>query len=220
MAWSRGGAGTTGRQIVREAVNAAPGDPARLYFVRHGETEWSLSGRHTGRTDIPLTTPGEDGARRLGPWLKEPAFAHVLTSPRLRARRTCELSGLGPNAAIDPDLAEWDYGDYEGLRSAEIERDRPGWSIFRDGCPGGESPRDVADRADRLIARLRATGGAIALFSHGHFGGALAARWIRLPVAIGRNFALSPASLSILSHGARHPDVPVIELWNGVPGFQ
>jgi len=196
------------------------GGPARLYVVRHGETEWSLSGQHTGRTDIPLTAEGEDAARRLAPWLKGVAFAHVLTSPRQRARRTCELSGLRPDAVTEPDLAEWDYGEYEGRRSADIERERPGWDIFRDGCPGGETSEDVASRADRLIAHLSEMGGAIALFSHGHFGCALAVRWIGLPLTHGRNFALSPASLSVLGYGAHHPDTPVITLWNAVPGAQ
>ena len=191
---------------------------ARLFLIRHGETEWSLSGQHTGRTDIPLTADGEAAARRLGPWLEGVAFARVLTSPRQRARRTCELSGLGLGAVTDPDLAEWDYGDYEGRRSADIERDRPGWDVFRDGCPGGETPQDVSDRADRLIARLREVDGATALFSHGHFGCALAVRWIGLPLMHGRSFTLGPASLSVLGYGAHHPDIPVITLWNAVPG--
>jgi broad specificity phosphatase PhoE len=198
-------------------VTAPRTEAPRLYFVRHGETEWSLSGRHTGRTDIPLTAAGEVAARRLQPRLKTIAFAHVLTSPRQRARRTCELAGLGLNAEIIADLAEWDYGEYEGRRSADIERDRPGWSIFRDGCPGGETPRNLADRADRLIASLQAMGGAIALFSHGHFGCALAARWIGLPILNGRNFALNPASLSILGYSAHHPETPVVQLWNAAP---
>ena len=133
--------------------------PVKLYLVRHGETEWSLSGQHTGRTDIPLTPHGEEEARQLTPWLKETAFASVWHSPRQRARKTCELVGLGGLGLSEPDLAEWDYGDYEGLRSADIVKDRPGWNIFRDGCPNGESPAQVAGRAYRLIARLDALDG-------------------------------------------------------------
>jgi broad specificity phosphatase PhoE len=179
----------------------------QLYFIRHGETEWSLSGQHTGRT-VPLTTCGEDEARELGPCLREIQFARVLTSPRQRARRTCELAGLGPAAEIDPDLAEWDYGDYEGQRS--VDR-------FRDGCPRGEMPAQVSDRADRIIAHLRLLNGNVALFSHGQFGCVLAARWIGLPAIEGQHFALGVASLSILGHEPSHPKVRVIALWNAAP---
>ena len=189
----------------------------RLYLVRHGQTAWSLSGQHTGRTDIPLTTRGEAEARELIPWLSHIRFAHVLTSPRQRAQRTCELVGLGPDAVIEPDLAEWDYGEYEGRRSADIRKGRPDWNCFRDGCPGGEMPAQVSDRADRLIERLRTMGGNIALFSHGEFGLALAARWIMLPVVEGQHFLLGTASLSILGYNPSHPDVRVIALWNAVP---
>lgn len=141
--------------------------PLRLYLIRHGETEWSLSGRHTGRTDVPLTARGEDEARALAPRLREIPFAHVLSSPLQRARRTCELTMLGAAAEIEPDLAEWDYGDYEGQRSMDIRKQRPGWNVFRDGCPHGEMPAQVSERADRLIAHLRALDGNVALFSHG-----------------------------------------------------
>lgn len=189
----------------------------RLYFIRHGETAWSLSGQHTGRTDLPLTANGEVQARALAPWLAATQFAHVLTSPRQRAARTCELAGLGTNAEIDPDLAEWDYGDYDGLRTDEIHKTRPGWNVYRDGCPGGESPRQISDRADRLVARLRLLVGNIALFSHGQFGTVLAARWIGLPVIKGQHFAVYPASLGILSYSPNHPDRPMIELWNALP---
>lgn len=199
---------------------ASQSAPVRLALVRHGETEWSLSGRHTGRTDIALTPRGEEGARELAPLLQSIAFARVLTSPRDRAQRTCALAGLGARAEIAPDLAEWDYGDYEGLRSAEIETQRPGWNIFRDGCPHGESPAQVAARADRLIDSVRASGGEIALFTHGHFGRALAARWIGLPVAEGRHFALGVASLSILGFESSHPETPAITLWNFSPSSQ
>lgn len=184
------------------------------YLIRHGETEWSLSGQHTGRTDIPLTIGGEAEAQSLQPLLGAITFSAVLTSPLQRARRTCDLTGLGATGEIDPDLAEWDYGDYEGLRSSEIHEERPGWSIFRDGCPGGESPADIAHRADRLIARLRSRSGNVALFTHGHFGCALAARWIDLPVIEGQHLLLSTASISILGCHPTHPDVPVIKLWN------
>lgn len=195
----------------------APRRP-RFWLVRHGETAWSLSGQHTGRTDIPLTATGEAEACELGHHLRDIRFSSVLSSPRLRALRTCELAGLGGAAEIEPDLVEWDYGDYEGLRSAEIRTARPTWDIFRDGCPHGESPAEISDRADRLIARLGALSGNVALFSHGQFGAVFAARWIGLPVAAGEHFALGPASLCILSHNPHHPKVRVIELWNAAPG--
>ena len=191
--------------------------PLSLYMVRHGQTEWSLSGQHTGRTEIPLTPHGEAEARLLAPWLQRVAFTRVLTSPRQRAQRTCALAGLS-GAEIEPDMAEWDYGDYEGIRSADIHKQRPGWDIFTDGCPGGESPAQVSARADRLIARLAAMGGNVALFSHGHFGVVLAARWIGLPVAEGKHLLLSTASLNILGYNPSHPDIPVIALWNSTPG--
>ena len=186
----------------------------RIYLIRHGETEWSLSGQHTGRTDIPLTAPGEDGARELGQRLRDIPFARVLTSPRQRARRTCELAGLGPAAEIEPDLAEWDYGDYEGQRSVDILKGRPEWNLFQDGCPRGETPAQISDRADRFIARLRVLDGNVALFSHGHFGRVLAARWIGLPVSEAQRFLLDTASLSVLGYEHNHVESPVIALWN------
>ena len=186
----------------------------QLYFIRHGETAWSLSGQHTGRTDIALTAHGEDQARELAPLLRRVQFAHVFTSPRQRARRTCELAGLASAAEIEPDIAEWEYGDYEGLRSVDIRKQRPDWNIFRDGCPSGETPQQIADRADRLIAKLVVLNENIALFSHGQFGCVLAARWIGLPVLNGQHFILNPASISILSDNPSHPDVRVIALWN------
>lgn len=188
--------------------------PLRIYMVRHGETEWSFTGRHTGLTDIPLTARGEDEVREWGRRLCDIPFDHVLTSPLQRARRTCELVGLGTRAEIEPDLAEWDYGDDEGLRTADIHKLRPGWNVFRDGCPNGESTEAIAARADRLVRRLRSMNGNIALFSHGHFSAVLAARWIGLPVVEGRHFPLVTASLSILDHDPHHPEVPAIELWN------
>ena len=192
----------------------------RIFFIRHGETEWSLSGQHTGRTDIPLTAHGEDEARELRLRLRDGHFSHVLTSPRQRAQKTCELAGLGPVAELEPELAEWDYGDYEGLRSADIRKERPNWIVFRDGCPHGETPAQISDRADRLIARLQALKGSVALFSHGQFGCVLAARWIGLPVVDGQHFSLGPASLSILTYHPSYPEVRVIELWNAAPPFR
>jgi len=186
----------------------------RLYYIRHGETAWSLTGQHTGVTDIPLTANGEAGARELRPWLERVAFTQVLTSPRQRARRTCELAGLGARAEIEPDLAEADYGDYEGQLSADIEKDLPGWNLFRDGCPNGESPTQISERADRLIARLTGMQGDVALFSHGHLGAMLAARWLELPVLEGRHFPLTTCSVSILGFAAHHPGDRVIDLWN------
>ena len=188
-----------------------------LYLIRHGETEWSMSGQHTGRTDVPLTSSGEQQARALAPWLDGVKFARVLTSPRARARRTCELAGLGAAAETEPKLAEWDYGDYEGRRSIDIRRDRPGWNVFRDGCPGGEAAAQVAGRADCLIVDLSTAEGDIALFSHGEFGSVLAARWIALPPADGQHFSLGPASLSILGHRPGHPEVRSVALWNASP---
>jgi probable phosphoglycerate mutase len=189
----------------------------QLYLIRHGETAWSLSGQHTGHTDIPLTARGENEARTLAPVLREVGFARVLTSPRQRARRTCELAGLGSASEVEPDLAEWDYGEYEGQHTADIRERRPNWDIFRDGCPGGETPAQVSARADRLIARLLPMNGNIALFSHGQFGCVLAARWIGMPTLEGQHFMLSTGSVSVLGFDASHPDVPVIALWNAVP---
>jgi broad specificity phosphatase PhoE len=189
-------------------------EPLSLFIIRHGETEWSLSGRHTGRTDMPLTRQGERDARALGERLRAARITRVFTSPRERARQTCALAGLAPVAAIEPDLAEWDYGDYEGQRSADIRKGRPDWNLFRDGCPHGEMPAQVSDRADRLIARLRALDGAVALFSHGHFGCVLAVRWIGLPVIDGQHFLLGTASLSTLDSEPSHPEVPIVTLWN------
>jgi probable phosphoglycerate mutase len=186
----------------------------RLYLVRHGETDWSRSARHTGLSDIPLNAHGKEEARALRPVLEQVEFAAVFTSPLTRARQTCALAGLGSAAQVEPDLAEWHYGDYEGLRSVDIRRERPGWNVFRDGCPGGETPTQIGDRADRLIRRLGLRDGSIALFSHGQFGSLLGARWIGLPVLDGQHFSLGPASFSILSYDPDHPDVRVIALWN------
>jgi len=189
-----------------------------LFLFRHGQTAWSLSGQHTGLTDIPLTAHGEDEARALIPWMSAIEFSRVFTSPRQRARRTCELVGLGANAQVEPDLAEWDYGAYEGKLSADIRKERPDWNIFRDGCPGGEMPEQVSDRADRLIAHLSTMSGNIALFSHGHFLPSLAARWAGLPIEQGQHLLLSTASMSQLGANPSHTDIRVIALWNAVPG--
>jgi len=188
--------------------------PLHLYFIRHGETEWALSSRHTGRTDIPLTANGEDEARKLGMRLRNIRFSHVLTSPLKRALKTCELAGIAKAREIEPDLVEWDYGDYEGKRSVDIRTERPGWNVFQDGCPSGEMPAHINERADRLIVHLRTLDGKVALFSHGQFGGVLAARWIGLPLAEARHFPLGTASLSILAFSPQHSEVPVIALWN------
>jgi broad specificity phosphatase PhoE len=193
-----------------------------IYFIRHGETEWSLTGQHTGRTDIPLTGHGESQARELKPRLHDIPFSAVLTSPMQRASQTCELSGL-QRTEIDPDLNEWDYGDYEGQSSEAIRKDRPGWNVFRDGCPGGESPEDVHARADRVISRLRTYPGSVAVFSHGQFGEALAARWIGIPVRDGQHFHLDPATVSIFDFDPAHPTIPILSLWNSagtLPGKQ
>lgn len=198
----------------------APADysaPPRVYLIRHGETTWSLSGQHTGRTDLPLVELGEEQARTLAPWLAPTHFTRVLTSPRQRAGRTCELAGLGAQAEIDPDLAEWDYGAYEGLRTVDIHKSRPSWNLFSDGCPDGESPRQISDRADRVVAQLQSITGNVVLFSHGQFGAVLGARWIGLPVSAAQHFPLYAASLSILGYAPRHLDVPVLELWNALP---
>jgi broad specificity phosphatase PhoE len=186
----------------------------RLYFIRHGETQWSLTGQHTGDTDLPLTPRGEEQASEVGSLLRGTQFSHVFTSPMRRARKTCELSELQVSVVVDPDLSEWDYGDYEGKKTLDIRHDHPGWDVFRDGCPSGESPEQIASRADRLVLRLRSLRGNVALYSHGQFGAVLAAVWIGLPVVHGRNFALDAASLSILGYSPTHPEVPVIALWN------
>jgi probable phosphoglycerate mutase len=184
-----------------------------VYLVRHGETVWAAAGRHTGRTDIPLTDRGEADARRLGARLAGRSFVRVWTSPAQRARRTCELSGFGTVAESDPDLWEWDYGEYEGLRSADIRAGRPGWLLFRDGCPGGESPADVAARADRVVARVRATDGNVLVFSSGHVLRVLAARWLGLDPAAGQLFLLGTGSVSVLGYDHDRTE-PAIRLWN------
>lgn len=184
-----------------------------VYLARHGETEWTITRQHTGRTDIPLLARGERDALRLAPRLKGIAFAKVLVSPLSRARRTCELAGFGDKAEIDPELHEWEYGEYEGRRTADIHKERPGWYLFRDGCPGGESVAAVGARADRVIARLRAIDGHVLAFSHGHFLRVLAARWLGLPAGDARLFVLSTAALSILGY-EHNLEEPAMRLWN------
>jgi broad specificity phosphatase PhoE len=184
-----------------------------VYLARHGETAWSLSGRHTGLTDLPLTERGEDHARQLGERLRGLILDRVLTSPLQRAARTCELAGLGAAARIDPDLVEWNYGDYEGRTTAEIRAGRPDWELFRDGCRGGETPDQVGVRADRVIGRLRAMPGDVVIFSSGHFLRVLAARWVALEAGAGRCLALDTASLSALGY-EQNRSRPVIRLWN------
>jgi probable phosphoglycerate mutase len=187
-------------------------DPARKVFViRHGETEWSLNGRHTGTTDIPLTDNGRRLATRLRPVLARTPFVTVLTSPLKRARETCELAGLGDAAVVDRDLVEWNYGKYEGLTPAQIHATAPGWLIFRDGCPGGEAPAEIGARVDRVIARVRAGQGEVALFAHGHVLRVLVARWLGLPPGAGQHFLLDTGTLNILSY---YREVPAVRTWN------
>jgi probable phosphoglycerate mutase len=182
-----------------------------VYLARHGETEWAAAGRHTGRTDIPLTARGEADAKRLGARLAGRTFARVWSSPAQRAWRTCELAGFAGEP--DPDLWEWDYGQYEGLRSAEIRAGRPGWRLFKDGVPGGESPADVAARADRVIDRVRAVNGDVLLFSSGHISRVLAARWLGLDASAGGLFTLGTGALCILGYDHDRTE-PAVQLWN------
>ena len=185
-----------------------------VYLARHGETAWSITRQHTGLTDLPLTENGARNARRLGDRLKGLTFAKVFTSPLQRALRTCELAGFGTVAEVDRDLVEWDYGQYEGRTTADILRERPDWELFRDGCPGGESPQQIGERADRVVSRLRAVPGDVLVFSSGHFIRVLAARWLGLEAsAPGRHFALNTASLSAVGY-EHNLSLPVIRLWN------
>jgi probable phosphoglycerate mutase len=184
-----------------------------VYLARHGETAWSRSGQHTGLTDLPLTQRGECNARRLGERLKGLEFARVFTSPLQRASRTCELAGFGPRAEVDRDLVEWDYGEYEGLRSADIIVKRPDWQLFRDGFSGGESFEEIGARADRVVKRVRSIDGAVLLFSSAHFLRVLAARWLGLEPQEARYFLLSTASLSTLTY-EHNPSEPAIGFWN------
>jgi probable phosphoglycerate mutase len=187
------------------------GPTNRVVLVRHGETEWSKSGQHTGRQDIPLTEEGRRQAMLLRAPLERWTFARVWTSPLSRARDTCTLAGLGDRAEAEPDLMEWDYGLYEGRKRADILRDDPGWWLWRDGCPGGEKPEEIGARADRVLARVREVDGDVALFAHGHILRVIATRWLGEPVSFGEHLALSTASLSVL--GQEHT-ADAIWLWN------
>jgi broad specificity phosphatase PhoE len=183
----------------------------QVYLIRHGETEWSLTGQHTGITDIPLTENGRRLAKRLQSFLAKQSFVMVLTSPLKRARETCELSGLGAAAQIDNDLMEWNYGEYEGLTSREIRQKVPGWLLFDHGSPGGETPEQVGERADRIIARARRQQGNVALFAHGHLLRMVAARWLGFAAGAGRHFLLDTGTLSILRY---YQAIPAIKEWN------
>ena len=184
-----------------------------VYLARHGETEWSLTGQHTGLTDLPLTERGEEYARRLGERLHELRPVKVFTSPLQRASRTCELAGFGKLAEVDRDLVEWDYGQYEGLLTEQIQAQRPGWQLFRDGCPGGETLEQIGARADRVVGRVRKVAGDVLLFSSGHFLRVLAARWLGMEASGGRFFTLSTASVSALGYEHDRSE-PVVRLWN------
>ncbi|MDB4938423.1 MAG: putative phosphoglycerate mutase family protein [Labilithrix sp.] len=184
-----------------------------VHLARHGETAWSLSGQHTGSTDLRLTERGERNAKRLGARLREHTFAKVLTSPLRRASRTCELAGFGSVAEVDRDLVEWNYGAYEGRTTVEIHAERPDWNLFRDGCPGGETPEQVGRRADRVVSRVRAIRGDVLLFSSGHFLRVLAARWLGLAPLAGKYFYSSTASLSAVGYEADLSQ-PVLRLWD------
>ncbi len=196
---------------IQNVPTATPTAPAEVVLIRHGETAWSLSGQHTGSTDIPLTERGEAAARGLAPLLAASPFSLVLSSPLQRARRTCELAGLAGQACLEPDLVEWDYGAYEGLTNTEIQRDRAGWMVFRDGCPNGESPAQVGERVDRVIRRLQQSGGRVALFAHGHLLRVFVARWIGLPPGHGAHFLLDTATLTVLSD---YRGLPAVKCWN------
>jgi broad specificity phosphatase PhoE len=184
-----------------------------VYLARHGETAWSLSGQHTGLTDLPLTERGQRNAEQLRKRLHGVAFAHVFTSPLERASETCRRASFGESAQVLPDLVEWNYGDYEGRRTAEIQAQRPDWQLFRDGCPGGETPEQVGQRADRVVKRVRAINGNVLLFSSGHILRVLAARWLGLAPSAGQYLLLNTASVSVL--GYEHAlSEPVVRLWN------
>jgi len=191
----------------------------RICLIRHGGTAWSVSGQHTGRSDIGLTELGRQESRELGARLRGVTFARVFCSPLLRARQTCDMIGWdAARVDIEPDLAEWDYGDYEGRRSVDIRQERPDWNLFRDGCPGGETPAQISERADRVLARLRTLHGNIAICSHGDLGRVLGARWIGLTVEQAQRFVLNTASFSVLGYEHDRIDRPAMILWNEVSG--
>jgi probable phosphoglycerate mutase len=187
----------------------------QVYLIRHGETQWSLTGRHTGVTDLPLTENGRRIAKMLQPVLSRESFALILTSPLQRARTTCELAGFGERAENDRDLMEWNYGEYEGLTTKEIHAKTPRWMLFRDGCPGGESPEQIGGRVDRVIARVRSVDGHVALFAHGHVFRVFVARWLGFRALAGCHFLLDTATLNILSY---YQDIPAVKSWNAMLG--
>src|SRR5258706_14583382 len=186
-------------------------EQSEIYLLRHGETEWSRNGKRPGVTDVPLLEHGRATAARLKAALGKQNFAMVLSSPLQRARQTCELAGGGDKATLEPDLMEWNYGEYEGLTTKQIQQNRPGWSVFHDGCPGGETPEQVSARADRVIAKIRAANGHVAGFAHSHILRGMAARWVNLPVLLGENFLLDTATLNVLGY---YYDTAALKIWN------
>jgi probable phosphoglycerate mutase len=193
-----------------------PTELSRLFVARHGDTPWTVSGQHTGRTDLALNYLGEQNAQQLGERLRANSFTHVFTSPLQRASKTCKLAGYGDRAEIEPDLLEWDYGSFEGKTTDEILKQHPGWQLYRDGCPNGESPDDVAARADRFIARIREIKGDVLAFSSGHIIRMIAARWLGLPPVTGRFFYCRPASVGVLGYEHNSRGEPIIRAWNYV----
>jgi broad specificity phosphatase PhoE len=188
----------------------------KLFLARHGDTAWTDSHQHTGRTDLPLNERGEEHARQLGEQLRQFTFARVFTSPLQRASKTCALAGFGARVEVDSDLVEWDYGRFEGTRESDILKERPDWELYRDGCPGGESPADVAARADRFIARVHGIAGDVLAFSSGHIIRMIAARCLGLPPGCGRFFFCDPASVGVLGFEHNSREQPIIRLWNFV----
>jgi broad specificity phosphatase PhoE len=186
----------------------------KLYLARHGDTAWTDSHQHTGRTDLALNERGEEHARQIGKRLKPYSFCRVFTSPLQRASKTCDLAGFGTGAEVDHDLIEWDYGRFEGKLTGDVLKERPGWELYRDGCPNGESPEDVAVRADRFVARVHRLGGNVLAFSSGHIIRMIAARWLGVAPAAGRFFFCDPASLGVLGFEHNSRDQPIIRLWN------
>ena len=189
--------------------------PERILLVRHGETEWSASGQHTGRTDLPLVEAGREQARALAPALRSRGFTCVLSSPLKRALDTCRLTGFGDTVELRDDLCEWDYGEYEGLTTPQIREQRPDWNLWRDGCPGGETPEQVSARADRLLTSLAEADGEVLMFGHGHILRVLSARWLEMPVSAGARLALNAGALSVLGH---ERETRVLERWNETAG--
>ena len=193
-----------------------PSEMPKLFLTRHGDTAWTDSRQRTGRTNIPLNAAGEERAREIGERLRRYSFACVFTSPLQRASKTCELAGFGAVARADPDLVEWDYGRFEGMLTKNVLKERPGWELFRDGCPGGESPEDVAARADGFIARVRSIEGDVLAFSSVHIIRMIAARWLGQPPAAGRVFYCRPASVGVLGYEHKNRDEPILVLWNNI----